>query len=371
MKMIEGANTPNGRDLRLDMFRGLANWAIFVDHIPNNVVAWLTLRNYGFSDAADLFVFVSGYTAAFVFARVMLKRGFFAGALRLLRRVWQIYVAHILLFLAYAVSIAYVAQNYDHSHLLDEFNVRFLIEQPIETLKHTLLLEFKPLNMDVLPLYVVLMAAFPPILFFMLSFANAALMLSFTMYVIAVGFGLNLNSYPSGAWYFNPFAWQFLFVVGAWFALKGTAEIKHRTVSNSALVIALAFLALSLIVTLSSRLQVAVLPSWLTEVFTPNDKTNLAWYRVVHFLCLALLVVRFLPATSPALKLPVFLPLILCGQRSLEVFCAGIFLSFVAHFLIELVFGSVVFQILVSVAGFGLMTCVAYWKTWVKQADVR
>ncbi|WP_252724697.1 OpgC domain-containing protein, partial [Acinetobacter baumannii] len=64
--------------------------------------------------------------------------------------------------------------------------------------------------MDVLPLYVVLMAAFPPILFFMLSFANAALMLSFTMYVIAVGFGLNLNSYPSGAWYFNPFAWQFL-----------------------------------------------------------------------------------------------------------------------------------------------------------------
>lgn len=127
MKMIEGANTPNGRDLRLDMFRGLANWAIFVDHIPNNVVAWLTLRNYGFSDAADLFVFVSGYTAAFVFARVMLKRGFFAGALRLLRRVWQIYVAHILLFLAYAVSIAYVAQNYDHSHLLDEFNVRFLI----------------------------------------------------------------------------------------------------------------------------------------------------------------------------------------------------------------------------------------------------
>ena len=43
---------PRGRDLRLDLFRGLANWAIFLDHIPNNTVAWLTTRNYGFSDAA-------------------------------------------------------------------------------------------------------------------------------------------------------------------------------------------------------------------------------------------------------------------------------------------------------------------------------
>ena len=43
-----------GRDLRLDLFRGVANWAIFLDHIPDNVVNWITTRNYGFSDAADL-----------------------------------------------------------------------------------------------------------------------------------------------------------------------------------------------------------------------------------------------------------------------------------------------------------------------------
>ena len=75
-----------GRDLRLDLFRGIANWAIFLDHIPNNIVNWLTTRNYGFSDAADLFVFISGYTAAFVYARIMLERGFIAGATRLLKR---------------------------------------------------------------------------------------------------------------------------------------------------------------------------------------------------------------------------------------------------------------------------------------------
>ena len=62
-----------GRDLRLDLFRGVANWAIYLDHIPDNVVNWITTRNYGFSDAADLFVFISGYTASFVYARMMLE----------------------------------------------------------------------------------------------------------------------------------------------------------------------------------------------------------------------------------------------------------------------------------------------------------
>src|SRR5258708_1594613 len=78
-----------GRDLRLDLFRGVANWGIFLDHIPNNVVNWVTTRNYGFSDAADLFIFISGYTVALVFARIMLERGFIIGASRLLKRVWQ------------------------------------------------------------------------------------------------------------------------------------------------------------------------------------------------------------------------------------------------------------------------------------------
>jgi len=94
-----------GRDLRLDLFRGVANWAIFLDHIPDNVVNWITTRNYGFSDAADLFVFISGYTASFVYARMMLERGFIVGATRLTKRVWQLYVAHIILFVIYIVTI--------------------------------------------------------------------------------------------------------------------------------------------------------------------------------------------------------------------------------------------------------------------------
>src|SRR5215471_12656501 len=71
------------RDVRLDLFRGLANWAIFLGHIPNTVLAWFTTRNYGFSDGADLFVLISGYTATFVFGNMMMERGFVVGATRL------------------------------------------------------------------------------------------------------------------------------------------------------------------------------------------------------------------------------------------------------------------------------------------------
>src|ERR1700710_1344422 len=141
-----------GRDLRLDLFRGVANWAIFLDHIPDNVVNWITPRNYGFSDAADLFVFISGYTASFVYARMMIERGFIVGATRLFKRVWQLYVAHVLLFVIYIASIGWAALHYMDPQIINEFNIAGLVDSPIQTIYQGLLLRFKPLNLDVLPL---------------------------------------------------------------------------------------------------------------------------------------------------------------------------------------------------------------------------
>src|SRR5688572_12719602 len=77
---------PAERDLRLDLFRGLALWLIFLDHIPSNVVSWITIRNYGFSDATEIFVFISGYTAAFVYGRAMRERGPIVAGARMLKR---------------------------------------------------------------------------------------------------------------------------------------------------------------------------------------------------------------------------------------------------------------------------------------------
>jgi hypothetical protein len=87
---------PKGRDLRLDLLRGFANWQVFINHIPNNMLNWIATENYGFSDAADLFIFISGFTALFVYARIMLERSALIAGTRIFRCAWQIYVAQVL-----------------------------------------------------------------------------------------------------------------------------------------------------------------------------------------------------------------------------------------------------------------------------------
>ena len=360
-----------GRDLRLDLFRGIANWAIFLDHIPDNVVNWITTRNYGFSDAADLFVFISGYTASFVYAKMMLERGFIVGATRLFKRVWQLYVAHVILFVIYIAAIGYVAQRYNDPDIINEFNVAGLVDNPIQTLSQGLLLKFKPLNLDVLPLYIVLMAFFPPVLWMMLRKPDLTMLGSLALYFAARHFGWNLPGYPGGTWYFNPFCWQLLFVFGAWFALGGARESRSVIKSPVVLYFGIAYMIMALVMTMAGRFPdfANLFPTWLFDTFNPNDKTNLAPYRVLHFVIIAFFVTRFVPKAWKGLEWRIFDPLIKCGQQSLAVFCVGVFLSFVGHFELMMSSGSLMAQVFVSVSGIAIMTLVAYYITWSKKQD--
>jgi len=368
---VDVALPPSRRDLRLDLFRGLANWAIFFGHIPNTVLTWLTTRNYGFSDGADLFVFISGYTAAFVFARMMLNRGFLVGATRLFKRAWQLYVAHVLLFLFYLTSIHYLSHNFNIPHLMGQFNVARLMEYPVETLTQGLFLKFKPLNLDILPLYIVLMGMFPPVLWLMLRYKNWVMLGSALLYLAARHYGWNFPSYPSGVWYFNPLTWQLLFVVGGWLALGRATAIDFLMRSRVVLCLSVVFLLFALVMTLSTQIAELqrIFPTVLFEAFIPNDKTNLAPYRVVHLASLILLGVRLIPIDWPCLAWPIFRPLIKCGQQSLEVFCVGVFLSFIAHFVLETISDDLFAQLLVGATGLALMTGVAYYRSWSKQVD--
>src|ERR1700733_4988472 len=282
-----------GRDLRLDLFRGVANWAIFLDHIPDNVVNWVPTRNYGFSDAADLFVFISGYTASFVYARMMLDRGFIVGATRLTKRVWQLYVAHIILFVIYIVSIGYVALRFSAPEIINEFNVAGLVDNAVETLRQGLLLKFKPVNLDVLPLYIVLMGLFPPVLWIMLRLPGVTMLASIALWLAARQFGWNLSAYPAGTWYFNPFCWQVLFVFGSWCALGGAAKSRSIIDSPLTLFLCIAYLVFAMVMTMAGKFPDfgAMFPHWLYDTFNPNDKTNLAPYRFLHFVTIVILVI--------------------------------------------------------------------------------
>jgi hypothetical protein len=360
------------RDLRLDFFRGLALIYIFLDHIPSNLLNWLTVRNYGFSDATEIFIFISGYSAVIAYGGVMRRAGIRLATMRVLRRCWQLYVAHIVTFLIFTAQIAYVAHRFNNPMFAEEMQIMKLYSDPDITLLQALLLKFRPANLDILPLYIVLLLAFAPILWALERAPAIVLGGSFALYVLTLIFNFNLPSYPPGeGWYFNPFAWQFLFVIGA---LLGRQHGSSRSVvPYHPVLVGLAggYLLFAFLLAMTwniPQLQVYV-PIWLTKILYPISKTNLDPLRLLHFLALAYLVERLVYEDSAFLRWKILQPVLRCGQHSLYVFCTGVVLSFSGHFFLVEIDGGLPAQLLVSFVGIGLMIALAYLLQWYRGAD--
>lgn len=357
------------RELRLDLFRGIALWLIFIDHLPTNILTWFTIRNYGFSDATEIFIFISGYTAAFVYGRAMHDRGFVVASARILKRVWQIYVAHVFLFTIYLAEIAYVATRFDNPLYAEEMGILDFLKQPDVTIVQALILKFRPVNMDVLPLYIVLMIFLPPILWLMQRKADVTLALSVALYAFTWQYDLTLSAYPAGVWFFNPFAWQLLFVFGAWCALGGAKRMSGVLSSPVTLWLSIAYLLFAFAVTLTWHIPQLghYMPRLLDQWMYPINKTDLDVLRFAHFLALAAITVRFLHKDWSGLKSAWLRPLILCGQHSLEIFCIGVFLAFAGHFILAEVAGGAWTHFFISMAGILIMSAAAWLFAWYKR----
>jgi hypothetical protein len=361
------------RELRLDLFRGLALWLIFIDHLPPNILTWFTIRNYGFSDATEIFIFISGYTAAFVYGRAMLERGFIVATARILKRVWQIYVAHVFLFTIFLAEISYVASHFENPLYVEEMGILDFLKQPDVTIVQALLLKFRPVNMDVLPLYIVLMLFLPLILWMMERKPDVTLGLSVLLYAATWEFDLYLTAYPNGFWAFNPFAWQLLFVFGAWCALDGARRMSRILISPVTMWICLVYLFAAFCVTLTWYLPQLphLIPRQVEQWMYPINKTDLDVLRFAHFLALAAITVRFLPKDWPGLKSPWLRPLILCGQHSLEIFCLGVFLAFAGHFVLAEVSGGAGTHFVISISGIVIMSTAAWVFSWYKDVAAK
>jgi hypothetical protein len=227
--------------------------------------------------------------------------------------------------------------------------------------------------MDILPLYIVLLLLFPAALWLLLFRPSLALGASVLLYVLTWHFNWNMPSYPEGHWYFNPFAWQLLFVFGAWCALGGAQRLAAVLQSRITLGVAIAYLLFAFVISLTWYLPGVgqYVPHWLEQLIYPIDKVNLDVLRFAHFLALAVVTVRFLPRDWPGLKSRWLWPPIVCGQHSLEIFCLGVFLSFAAHFAIVEISGAVWMQFLLSGLGIIIMVAVAGLLTWYKRAEGR
>jgi hypothetical protein len=359
--------TAGVRELRLDMFRGLALWLIFIDHASPDVLTWFTIRSYGFSDAAEIFIFISGYTAAFVYGRALLESGFVIAAARIIRRVWQIYSMHILLFAALVAAVSYVSVVLDKPFYAEETGIKEFLARPGISMIEAMLLRYRPLNMDVLPLYIVLMLFLPLVLLMMKWRANLTLVASLALYMISWQFDLHLVAYPNGFWSFNPFAWQMLFVFGAWCSLGGAARISRLLSSPVTLSVCFAYLLAAAGVTMTWYFpQHLLLPHWFEQWMYPISKPDLDVLRFAHFLALAVIAVRFVPAGWPGLKSPWLRPMILCGQHSLEIFALGVALAFTGYFILMETSAGLALHILVGICGIGLMCAMAWLLSWYK-----
>jgi hypothetical protein len=270
-------------------------------------------------------------------------------------------------------EISYVATSFENPLYSEEMNILDFLKQPDQTIIQALLLKFRPVNMDVLPLYIILLLLFPPILWLLQRKPTIALASSAALYILVWHFNWNLPAYPSGDWYFNPFAWQLLFVFGAWCALGGADRLAPVLHSRVTLWISLIYLVFALLVALSWTVpgMDRYMPLFLEEIIYPIDKTNLDVLRFAHFLALAALTVRFVPQTWPALRSKAFYPAILCGQHSLEIFCLGVFLAFAGHFAMVEISGAIWMQILISALGIVIMIATAALITWYKRIEGR
>jgi hypothetical protein len=366
--MIANRNTASHshvveRDLRLDLFRGAGLWMIFLDHIPHDVVAWLTLRNYGFSDAAEFFVFISGYLAGFIYGPIIGAGHFFSATKRLLKRAGEMYVAHIMLFLLFTAQISRTVRKFDNPMYADEFNIHNFLLHPDVLIGQALTLRYKPVNLDVLPLYISLIAASPLILWCLMRRPNWTLLASAVLYVAARWFDWNLASYPPGtSWYFNPFAWQLMFVFGAWCGVGGAAKLKFIIQSRAALALAVAWIAFAFLIVMTWHVAFleSLVPKWMIKAIYPIDKTDLDMLRFTHFLALALVVTRYLPRNWAPLGSRWLRPLIMCGRHSLPIFCFGVFLSFGAHWILMQYTRGVWEQLVVSAGGIAIMVALAW-----------
>jgi hypothetical protein len=371
------AAIPGTRDLRLDFFRGLALICIFIDHIPGNLVADYTIRNIGLSDASELFIFISGYAAGLVYMGSMRREGLMFSGLRVWRRVWQLYVAHLFLFIIFTAQVAWTSMTFDNPMYVEEMNITSFLSEPHIAILEALLLKFKPVYMDILPLYIVLLGFFPLTLWLIGKSRLVTLSLSIALYVAARVYRLNLPGYPEDSeWYFNPLTWQLLFVIGATLGASTRMPDKRpdlfpvpRKRWLLALAVAYALFGFAMQFLWERGLTHLLSPFGIESLIFPTDKTYLSAWRFINLLALAYITTYFLRAGSALLRWRVVKPLIVCGQHSLHIFCLGVFLSF-AGLIVLVEFGqSLAYQLLVNATGIAIMFAAAAVLDWYRAKD--
>lgn len=354
------------RDLRVDFFRGFALYCIFVGHIPDHVLWVLTLQVLGPSDSTETFIFLAGYSAAIAYGRSFERFGWAYAATAVLLRVWTLYVVHIFMFVAFVAQVSWSATRFANPAYIDEINIGAFLDEPHIAVLDALSLRFQPAFMDILPLYIVVLLIFAAML--PLLRRPAVLMaISGAIYLFVRVTRFNLPT-ASGEWFFNPLAWQFLFMAGA--AVVVMPDRTRRALRRAGpflLPLAIGFALVGLFISAVWRIPAvyAALPEpFAALIYTSIDKSGLHPLRLLHFLSLAYLAARIVPEGARWLTSWAALPFTLAGQHGLVVFTLGVFLSFLGRLVMQEWDATLPTQLAIAVLGWAVCVAVSAFQAW-------
>jgi hypothetical protein len=329
------------RDLRVDFFRGLALWWIYTDHIPGNVLGDYSLRNFAMCDATEVFVLLAGYGAGLSYGMGLGRNGYISTCADVLKRAWTLYIAHIFLFVLFTAQVTYSATALNRLNYLEETRLDVLGDDPYRSLLEALLLRFQPSLLNILPLYVVLLVFFAATIW-MLRWPRLLFGCSLAIYLMVRITGFNLDAWDGGGWFFDPFAWQFLFIIGVLLACA-PMRLPTRTWLYDAVAVV-----------------VVVFGVVVTVAIEPYP------HRLISILALTWLCVRLIRFDSAWLRSLWAAPLELLGQNSLPVFCSGIVFGFAARLGLEYddrAFMQVAINLLGAIAMLAVGGLAAWYRT--------
>jgi hypothetical protein len=350
------------RDPRIDFLRGAALLTIFIDHVPGNFLGTLTLRNFGFSDAAELFVLLAGFSSMLAYGRVFERAGTGQGLRRVGARCLRIYLFQVGLLLTTLATFQFWITNFG----LEPRKILPLLHG-MWGFAHGLVLHTLPSNLNILPLYIILLAIFPLLWFGIRRWPATTMLASAGLWLatnLVPDFNLT-NGMDGQGWYFNPFAWQFLFAIGVLLARLYAAHDRSLPGVAALRLAAALYLGFAL-------LAAAPWTNWGIDwrlLDLDPDKTTLAPLRLINILAL-LYVLMCSPRFDRLVRQPWLRFVEICGRHSLEVFSIGTLISLIGRLLFRSFGMSLEMQLLVNGAGFACMIGLALLLERPRGADM-
>jgi hypothetical protein len=357
------------RLLVLDFFRGLAMLIIFVAHVPNNPWdRWIPAR-FGFSSAAELFVFCSGLASAFAFGSIFVRRGFAIGLLRIGYRIWQVYWAHIGLFLIIATLSAVATWHLHTRNYINDLNFDLFEQKPLVAIVKMMTLTYIPDLLNILPMYLVLLALVPVMVALALwsRFLVFAVSLALWTMVQITHFDLPGGITDDWVWFFNPFAWQLLFFTGFCFGMGYLPQprLNHRVLFPLATILVIACIPLTFWGFIENVSILKSVHDWLVPD-SGLSTTELHALRYVHFLVLCYVVLSWVTRVRGSIGGRWFGPIVTVGQQSLATFMASLALAWIMGMALDVVGRNLISVALANVIGLGSIFAIAYMVRWFK-----